>query len=470
MLSRRRLLGRAGALALATIPAVPRLSAGDASSSVLPGLPHHRPTAKRIVLMLHGGAPPQLDLFDYKPGLEKLHGQEIPPSVLMGQKLSTMTSGQKSRPILPSITPFKQYGQAGTWLSEWLPHTGSIADDICLIRSMRADAVNHAPAMTQLLTGAELPGRPSLGAWLDYAYGPINPDLPAYTVMTSRDKEASCGQLFFDFYWSAGFLPSRHQGVQLQPGRDPVLYLADPPGVSAPARRAWLDDLAALNRLRGGGDPETATRIAQYALAGRMQGSMPEAVGIEQEPQSVLDLYGPDVKRPGSFAMNCLRARRLLERGVRCVQLMHAGWDHHKNLTTQMRIQCQDTDQPAAGLVKDLKQRGLLDDTIVVWAAEFGRTPFLQGDLAKKKDWGRDHHPYAYSMWMAGGGVKRGLVYGTTDDFAFNVVDKPVHLHDLQATLLHLLGINHERLTFKFQGRPYRLTDVHGHVVKDVIA
>ena len=438
----------------------------------LPGLPHFAPKAKRVIYLLQNGAPPHLDLFDYKPGMEKMRGQELPESVHKNQRLSTMTAGQKSKAVLPAFTGFKQHGKSGAWVCDFMPHTAAIADDLCFIKSMHTGAVNHAPAITFFLTGAEQPGRPSMGAWATYGLGSDTQDFPAFVVMTSRDKEATCGQIFYDFYWGSGFLPSKFQGVKFRGSGEPVLYLSNPDGMSRPVRRGLLDDLAKLNvlKLKEFGDPEIATRITQYELAYRMQASVPALADLSTEPKAVLDSYGPDVLRQGSFAHNCLLARRLVEKGVRFVQLFHAGWDHHRNLSSQFKIQCTDTDQPSAALVKDLKARGLLDDTLVIWGGEFGRTPFCQGDINDYKSLGRDHHPYAFTLWMAGGGVKPGISYGESDDFAYNVVKDPVHVHDFQATVLHLLGIDHEKLTYKFQGRYFRLTDVHGNVVKDVLA
>jgi hypothetical protein len=449
----------------------PRSADGAAGDGPLPGLPHFPPRVKRVIYLLQGGAPSHVDLFDYKPQMQKVRLQEIPDSVTMGQRLTTMTSGQKSKPVLPGIAGWKQYGKCGTWLCDFLPQTGSIADDICVIKSLYTEAINHAPAVTLFLTGAEMPGRPSFGAWLSYGLGSLNRNLPDFVVMTSRDKEASCGQLFYDYYWGSGFLPTRYQGVKLRSEGDPVLFLSNPAGMSPQVRRGILDDLARLNemRLKELGDPEIATRINRYEMAFRMQSSMPEVADLSKEPASVLEMYGPDVKRPGSFARNCLLARRMCERGVRFIQLFHAGWDQHQNLPTQLRVQCLDTDAPSAALVKDLKQRGLLDDTLIIWGGEFGRTPFVQGD-PNAKQYGRDHHPRCFSLWIAGGGVKGGTTYGRTDDYCYNVVEDGVHVHDFQATVLHLLGIDHTRLTFKFQGRYYRLTDVHGHVVKGVLA
>jgi Protein of unknown function (DUF1501) len=473
--SRRQFLGSAsyglGAAALAGL--LGGEAAADTPKPVggLPGLPHFAPKAKRVVYLMQGGAPSHIDLFDHKPELYKRKGQELPASVMMGQRLTTMTAGQKSRPLLPGITGWKEYGKSGIKLADFLPHTGSIADECVFVKSMYTEAINHAPAVTFLLTGAEIPGRPSLGAWLSYGLGSLNENLPSFVVMTSRDKEASCGQIFYDYYWGAGFLETKYQGVKLRSEGDPVLFLSNPPGVSREVRRGLLDDLAKLNELKlaEAGDPEIATRISQYEMAYRMQMSVPDATDVSKEPRHVLDLYGPDVTRPGSFARNCLLARRFLEKGVRYVQLFHAGWDQHNNLPTQLKVQCQDTDQPSAGLVKDLKRLGLLDDTLVIWGGEFSRTVFVQGDI-NAKAFGRDHHPRCFTIWMAGGGVKAGAVYGETDEFGYNVARDGVHVHDLQATILHLLGIDHAKLTFKFQGRHYRLTDVHGNVVKPLVA
>jgi hypothetical protein len=474
LLNRRQFFGRSavgvGTAALASL--LGRDLFGATAEGGLPGLPHFAPKAKRVIYLLQGGAPSHVDLFDYKPEMAGRRGEELPPSVQMGQRLTTMTAGQKSKPILPGITGFKQYGQSGAWLCDFLPHTASIADDLCFVKSMHTEAINHAPAVTLFLTGAEQPGRPSFGAWLAYGLGSANQNLPTFVVMTSRDKEASCGQIFYDYYWGSGFLPSKYQGVQFRPNGDPVLYLSNPDGMSPEVRRGLLDDLARLNELKHkeSGDPEVATRISQYEMAFRMQASVPALTDLSKEPDRVLDLYGPDVHRRGSFARNCLLARRLAEQGVRYVQLIHAGWDQHTNLPTQLKIQCEDTDQPSAALVKDLKARGLLDETLVIWAGEFGRTPFGQGDINNKKTHGRDHHPRCFTIWMAGGGIKPGITYGETDEFCYNVVENPVHVHDFQATVLHLLGIDHTRLTFKYQGRHYRLTDVHGHVVKPILA
>ena len=435
----------------------------------LKGVPHLPPKVKRVIWMMQSGAPSHVDLFDHKPELAKRRGEQIPESIHKGQKLSTMTAS-KGKPCLGSLVPFKQHGKTGRWISDLLPHTAGIADDICLINSMKTEAVNHAPAMTFLLTGAEQPGRPAMGAWTSYGLGSANDNLPTYCVMTSRDREGTCGQLFYDFYWSAGFLESRFQGVKFRGGGDPVLYLSNPNGVSPKVRRKLLDGLSKLNQLKYEqiGDPEIQTRIAQYEMAYRMQTSMPEVVDISKEPKYILESYGPQVQQKGTFAANCLLARRLVEQGVQFVQLMHSGWDQHQNLPTQLAEQCRDTDQPAAALVKDLKQSGLLEDTLVIWGGEFGRTPFCQGDMNNKKRHGRDHHPYCYSIWMAGAGIKPGTQYGISDEFGYNVVEDQVHVHDLQATILKLMGIDHEQLTYKFQGRHYRLTDVHGSPVEGI--
>ena len=468
-LSRRHLFGRAGGgvgtAALATLLA----RDGLAADSALAGLPHHTPSARRMVMLWQGGGPTHVDLFDPKPMLRERAGQDIPESIRGSTRLSTMSSGYQKWPAQPAIRPFRRWGRSGIEISELLPRIGGIADEICLVRSLHTEAVNHAPGVTFFMTGAQVPGRPSLGAWLGYGLGSDTDDLPAFVVMTSSDKEKTCGQLFFDYYWGAGFLPSRFQGVRFRNTGAPVPYLANPPGVSREARRALLDDIAALNtaHLADVGDPEIETRIAQYEMAYRMQMSVPELVDFSDEPRHVLDRYGPDVQVKGSFAFNCLVARRLLERGVRFVQLMHAGWDQHNNLHYHLEVQCRDTDGPSAALVQDLKERGMLDDTLVAWGGEFGRTPFGQGDPSKPT--GRDHFGRAYSWWLAGGGIRPGHVYGATDDFAWNITSDPVHVHDMQATILHLLGIDHTRLTFRYQGRQYRLTDIHGHVVQGVL-
>jgi hypothetical protein len=383
-----------------------------------------------------------------------------------------MTGAAGGKLMLAPIEPFKQHGASGAWVSSLMPHTAAIADELCFIKSMHTDAVNHAPAISFLLSGGQLPGRPSLGAWLSYGLGSEAENLPAFAVLTSVSKGTSCGQIFYDFYWGSGFLPSRHQGVKFRGSREPVLYLSDPAGVEREMKRDMLDDLAKLNtqKLHDFGDPEIAARIAQYEMSFRMQTSVPELADFSNEPASVLESYGPDVREPGTFAYNCLMARRLIERGSRCVQLMHAGWDQHNSISTELYTQCKDTDRASAALVMDLKQRGLLDDTLVIWGGEFGRTPFIQGNINDRPKWGRDHHPYAFTVWMAGGGVKPGLTYGASDDLGMDAVVDKVHVHDFQATLMHLMGIDHKRLTYRFQGRDFRLTDVFGEVVKGVLA
>jgi hypothetical protein len=473
MTTRRHFFGRSsvgiGAAALASL--LDPTPGRSQQPGGLAGIPHFAPKAKRVIYLFQNGAPTQVDLFDPKPGLEKHRGTDLPASVQGGQRLTTMTQG-KSQKVLPSIAPFKQHGESGQWISDLLPHTASIADEICIIRSMHTEAINHAPAITFFLTGSEMPGRPSIGSWLSYGLGSENQELPTFCVMTSRDKGATCGQIFYEWYWGSGFVPTRHQGVKFRGSGDPVLYLSNPKGLDRSLRAGLLEDLAELNRLKYQqvGDPEIITRIAQYEMAYKMQASVPELTDLSTEPQHVLDAYGPDVTRRGSFAHNCLLARRLAEKGVRFVQLMHAGWDQHQNLPTQLALQCQDTDQPSAALVKDLKARGLLDETLVIWGGEFGRTVFCQGDMNNEKVHGRDHHPRNFCIWMAGGGIKGGFNYGASDDFSYNVAENPFHVHDLQATMLHLLGIDHERLTYRFQGRDFRLTDVHGNVVKDVLS
>jgi hypothetical protein len=477
--TRREFLGRSatglGTAALAWLlgrePAAAAATTGAATPPPVPS-PHHPARAKRIIYLFQNGAPTHVDLFDYKPRLQQLHGKPVPEDYVAGKRFSTMTGKADGKLMLAPVEPFAQHGRSGAWVSRFLPHTARIVDDLCFVKSLHTDAVNHAPAISLLLSGAQIPGRPTLGAWLTYGLGSMAENLPSFVVLTSVSKGTTCGQIFYDFYWGSGFLPSRYQGVKFRSGSEPVLYLTDPDGLDRSTRRAMLDDLAALNELKlhRHGDPEIATRIAQYEMAFRMQTSVPELTDLSGEPQSVLDLYGPAVREQGTYAYNCLMARRLIERGVRCVQVMHAGWDQHNSLTTELYTQCRDTDQPSAGLVADLKQRGLLEDTLVVWGGEFGRTPFIQGNLADRPRWGRDHHPYAFTVWMAGGGTQPGLTYGETDDLGMNVASQPVHAHDLQATILHLLGIDHERLTYRFQGRDFRLTDIHGNVIRDLLA
>jgi hypothetical protein len=443
-------------------------SSGSSSSidGGLPELPHHAPHAKRVVVMWQGGGPSHLDLFDPKPQMIDFAGQDIPDSIRGTTRLSTMSSGYGKWPCVPAIKPFKKYGAAGIEMSELLPNIGALADDMCLVRSMHTEAVNHAPGVTYFMTGSQVPGRPSMGAWLTYGLGSETENLPAFVAMTSSDKGKTCGQLFFDYYWGSGFLPSRYQGVRFRNTGDLVPYLANPPGVSAASRRALLDDIAAMNQthLADYGDPEIDTRIAQYEMAFKMQTSVPDLVDFSNESQSTIERYGPDALVKGTYANNCLIARRLLERGVRFVQLMHSGWDQHGNLYTQLEEQCRDTDAPSAALVIDLKDRGMLDDTLVVWGGEFGRTSDSQGSK------GRDHNPHAFTMWMAGGGIQGGVQYGGSDEFGYKAVEKRVGVNDLHATILHLLGINHEQLTYRFNGRDYRLTDVAGQVLHDILA
>ncbi|MFM2097024.1 MAG: hypothetical protein RIS70_4148 [Planctomycetota bacterium] len=475
-LTRRHFFGKSatgiGAAALAHLLGQNASNASTNNAVGLPGLPHFAPRAKHVIYLFQNGAPTHVDLFDYKPKLAEMHGKPVPEEYFAGKRFSTMTGSPTGKVMLAPVEPFSQRGQSGAWVSNFLPHTASIADDLCFIKSMYSDAVNHAPAISLLLSGAQIPGRPTLGAWLAYGLGSEAESLPAFVVMTSVSKGTTCGQIFYDFYWGSGFLPSRFQGVKFRGSSDPVLYLTNPEGLSRATRRGQLDDLNQLNalKLQESGDPEIATRIAQYEMAFKMQASVPELTDLSKESAETLEMYGPQAREPGTFAYHCLMARRLIERGVRFVQVMHAGWDQHNSLTTELYTQCRDTDQPSAALVKDLKQRGLLNDTLVIWGGEFGRTPFIQGNLDDRKRWGRDHHPYAFSLWMAGGGVKPGVSYGESDDLAMNVARDPVHVHDLQATVLHLLGIDHERLTYKFQGRQFRLTDVHGQVVRDILA
>ena len=473
--NRRQFFGKSaaglGGVALASLmrPDIAAAAAGDPARG-LPGLPHFAPKAKRVVCLWQGGGPSHIDLFDRKPVMEKMAGKDIPESVRGTTRLSTMSSNYARWPAQPAIKPFKRWGQCGTEISTLLPGIGSIADDICVVRSMTTEAVNHAPGVTFFMTGSQIPGRPSIGAWLSYGLGCESSDLPAYVVMTSSDAGKTCGQLFFDYYWGAGFLPSRYQGVRFRNTGDPVPYLQNPPGVSREARRMLLDDINAINEshLADYGDPEIDTRISQYEMAFRMQTSVPDLLDFSNEPQSVLAMYGPDVLKKGTYANNCLIARRLLERGVRFVQLMHSGWDQHGNLFTQLEQQCRDTDLPSSALVRDLKQRGLLEDTLVAWGGEFGRTPFGQGNADNPV--GRDHFGRAYTWWLAGGGIKPGITFGETDDFGWNITADRVHVHDMQATLMHLCGINHEAHTFRYQGRQFRLTDVHGHVMKGMLA
>ena len=433
--------------------------------------PQFAPRAKRVIYLFQSGAPSQMDLFDHKPKLADLRATELPDSVRRGQRLTGMTSKQVSFPIAPSMFRFARHGQSGASVSELLPHTASVADELCFIQSMHTEAINHDPAITFFQTGNQLAGRPSIGSWLAYGLGSENSDLPAFVVMISNGSGNPADQPLYDRLWGSGFLPSRYQGVKFRSIGDPVLYLSNPPGQDSATRRRVLDDLAELNRLKLDeyGDPEIATRISQYELAYRMQSSVPELTDVSQEPEHIFELYGPDARKPGTFAANCLLARRLAERGVRFIQLFHRGWDQHLGLPKAIRGQCRDTDQASTALIRDLKQRGLLDDTLVVWGGEFGRTVYCQGKLTAD-DYGRDHHPRCFTIWLAGGGIRGGMTHGATDDFSYNITESPVHVHDLHATILHCLGLDHTQLTFKFQGRHYRLTDISGEVVKPILA
>ena len=436
----------------------------------LAGLPHFAPKAKRVIYLFQSGGPSQMDLFDYKPHLAKRFGEEVPESIYPAERKTTMTSGQKSFPCAPSTLKFTRHGQAGTWLSEPLHHLAHVIDDVCVIKSMHTEAINHDPAAMLFQTGSVIPGRPSMGSWVSYGLGSGNANLPAFVALTSNGR-AKAGQPLYDRLWGAGFLPGRFQGVKFRGQGDPILDLYNPTGVTRAQRRRMLDALGKLNHDQAGrfNDPAIATRIAQYELAFRMQMSVPELIDVQREPQHILDQYGPDATKVGRYAYNCLLARRLAERGVRFIQLYHRGWDAHNNAPKQVPVQCRDTDQPTAALLVDLKQRGMLDDTLVVWGGEFGRTVYCQGKLTREV-YGRDHHPNCFTYWMAGGGVRGGMTYGETDDYSVNVTENPVHVHDLQATLLYQLGIDHERLTYRHQGRYFRLTDVHGKVVKQVLA
>ena len=458
--------GALGATALATL--LRRESQGAMDQAI--GSPHFAPKAKRVIYLFQSGGPSQLEMLDYKPELARLHGSELPDSIRHGQRLTGMTSGQKSFPVIAPKFKFAQHGASGAWMSELLPHTAKIVDELCIVRSMHTEAINHDQAITFIQTGAQQPGRPSMGSWLSYGLGSETEDLPAFVVMISHGSGKDSNQGLLDRLWGSGFLPTNHQGVKLRSGRDAVLYLSDPPGIDRKLRRSMLDGVARLNRqeFEQDGDPEIETRTAQYEMAFRMQASVPELTDLSQETQSTFDFYGPDSRTPGTFAANCLLARRLVERGVRFVQLYHRGWDNHGGLPTNIPKQCHDIDQPQAALITDLKRRGLLDDTIVVWGGEFGRTVYGQG--GQVDDYGRDHHGRCFSMWMAGGGIKPGIVHGATDDYGYNIVSDPVHIHDLHATLLHCLGIDHERLTYRYQGRDFRLTDVHGTVVKGLLS
>jgi hypothetical protein len=439
-------------------------------SAAMPGLPHFPPKAKRVIFLHQSGGPAQMDLFDYKPQLQKLRATELPASVRMGQRITGMTSGQSSLPVAPSIFKFSQHGKSGTWLSELLPHHAKIVDDIAIIKTVNTDAINHDPAITFIQSGSQQPGRPSIGAWISYGLGSENENLPAFVVMISQTSGLNVDQPLFSRLWGPGFLPSKYQGVQFRASGDPVLYLSNPDGIDKSTRRRMLDKLGELNHMHAASyhDPEIETRIAQYEMAFRMQTSVPELMDLSKEPESIFELYGPDSRKPGTYAFQCLLARRLAERGVRFIQLYKRGWDQHNDLPRDLALQCKAVDQPSAALVQDLKQRGLLDDTLVIWGGEFGRTVYCQGKLMETS-YGRDHHPRCFTMWMAGGGIKPGVSLGETDDYCYNVVSDPVHVHDMQATILQCLGIDHKRLTFKFQGRHFRLTDIAGKVIGKVV-
>lgn len=500
LMTRRQLFGKTalglGTAALGRLLTMGGLLGGAASASAmlggegrkgLPGLPHFAPKAKNVIYLFMNGGPSQLDLWDYKPKLNDIYDTDLPDRIRRGQRITTMTSGQARFPIAPSRYKFKKYdNQAdGVWVSELLPHTAGIVNELCVVRSMWTEAINHDPAVTYIQTGSQLPGRPSLGAWVSYGLGSENENLPTYVVLHSKVSSGKVDQALFSRLWGTGFLPSEYQGVSLRSAGDPVLYLNDPDGLDRTTRRSMLNDIAALNdmQLSAFGDPEIAARISQYEMAYQLQASVPDLMDISTESDETFELYGKEAHEPGTFAANCLLARRMVERGVRFIQIFHRGWDQHSNLTGDLPMQAKDVDQACAALVKDLKRRGLLDDTLVIWGGEFGRTVYCQGPLSHE-NYGRDHHPRAFTVWMAGGGVKPGIAYGQTDDFGYNIVDKDgnvidpsvdtltpgaVHVHDLQATILNQLGVDHTKLTYRYQGRDFRLTDVHGHVVKDLL-
>ncbi len=497
LMTRRQLFGNAalgvGTAALhrllggSLVGGMASLAMGNDGHGPRAGLPHFKPKAKHVIYLFMNGGPSQMDLWDYKPKMEENFDVELPAEVRKGQRITTMTSGQTRFPIAPSRYKFKKHDnhQDGVWVSELLPHTSGVVDELCVIRSMWTEAINHDPAVTYIQTGSQLPGRPSLGAWTSYGLGNENENLPTYVVLHSKVSSGKVDQALYTRLWGTGFLPSEHQGVALRSAGDPVLYLKDPDGVDRKTRRQMLDDVAALNELQLGafGDPEIAARIKQYEMAYKLQTSVPDLMDISKESDEIFELYGSEARTPGTFAANCLLARRMVERGVRFIQIFHRGWDQHGNLTGDLPMQCKDVDQACAALIKDLKRSGLLEDTLVIWGGEFGRTVYCQGGLTRE-NYGRDHHPRCYTMWMAGGGVKGGTTYGQTDDYCYNIVDKDgnminpsvdeftpgaVHIHDLNATILNQLGIDHKRLTYRYQGRDFRLTDVHGHVVTDLL-
>ena len=472
--SRRNFLARMGmgmgAMALGSlinpVMAAPG-SAMDPTAGIL-GKPHFPPSVKRVIYLFQSGGPSHLELFDYKPVLRDRHGEELPESIRQGQRLTGMTAGQRSFPLAGAHYDFSPHGERGAMVSSLMPHIGSITDDLCYVHSMYTEAINHDPAATFIQTGSQHRGRPSIGSWLSYGLGSENENLPAFCVLVTKDK---MGQPLYAHLWGSGFLPSRHQGIQFRAGADPVLYLSNPPGQTEADRRRQLDYLKQLQEIQMANvkDPEIESKIAQYEMAYRMQTSVPETMSLDDEPDYIFDMYGEDSRVPGTFAANCLMARRLAERGVKFIQLYHQGWDQHGNLPKDIERQAKETDQPSAALIKDLKQRGMLEDTLVIWGGEFGRTNYSQGRL-QSDNFGRDHHPKCFTLWMAGGGVRAGYAHGSTDEFGYNVAENGVHIHDFQATLMHMLGIDHERLTFKYQGRRFRLTDVHGKVVKDLLA
>jgi hypothetical protein len=477
--TRRHFFGRTaagiGTAALGSLLNPQLFASPTAQPTGIPGAllePHFPAKAKRVIYLFMSGGPSHIDLFDYKPQLQQYNNTELPAEIRMGQRITGMTAGQKAFPCAASIFKFSQLGESGTYVSELLPHIGKIADRITIVKSMNTEAINHDPAITYIQTGSQQPGRPSFGAWLSYGLGADNANLPAFIVMISQGSGNKTDQPIFSRLWGSGFIPSQHQGVRFRSGDDPVLYLSNPPGIDSDSRRRMLDGIGELNALNAQttADPEINTRISQYEMAFRMQTSVPELTDLSSEPQHILDMYGiKDDGVDGGFARNCLLARRMAERGVRFIQLMHRGWDQHGSLPQQIRGQCRDVDQPSAALIEDLAQRGLLDETLVIWGGEFGRTVYSQGALTAD-NYGRDHHGRCFTMWMAGGGLKPGITYGETDDYCYNIVRDPVHIHDLNATALHCLGIDHKRLTFRFQGRDYRLTDVHGEVVHGLLA
>ena len=474
ILTRRQLFGKTtngiGVMALASL-LNPKLFADSSATGGLPELPHFAPKAKRVIYLHQSGAPSQIDLFDYKPKLADVAGSELPDSIRQGQRITGMTSGQNSLPVAPSIFKFARAGENGTWISELLPHTAKIVDDITIVKTMNTDAINHDPAITFIQTGFVQPGRPSMGAWVSYGLGSENHNLPAFVVLLSQANALNRDQPLFTRLWSSGFLPSKYQGVRFRASGDPVLFLANPEGLDPECRRAMLDSLGELNHIteQAYGDPEVTARISQYEMAYRMQTSVPDLTDLSKEPESTFALYGEDSRKPGTYAANCLMARRLAERGVRFIQLYHRGWDQHNDLPRDLALQCKGTDQASAALVTDLKQRGLLDETLVVWGGEFGRTVYCQGHLTPT-NYGRDHHPRCFTMWFAGGGIKRGVTVGETDDYSYNAISDPTPIHDVQATVLHCLGIDHTRLTYKFQGRHFRLTDIAGSITKKILA